>query len=94
MVLPDMHFSKVWLLSSLYEGKAFHGRRKSVSSGNVTIHQKVTRFADFVECDGNHSKYNEAVEHSESFIFLSYFSLLHKGKTWCDVTQHACVINV
>lgn len=61
---------------------------------NVTIHQKVTRFADFVECDGNHSKYNEAVKHSESFIFLSYFSLLHKGKTWCDVTQHACVINV
>lgn len=93
MVLPDMHFSKVWLLSRLYEGKAFHCRRKSVSSRNVTIHQKVTRFADFVEYDGIHSKYNQAVEHSESFTFLEFFSLLHKGKTWCEVTQHVCVIN-
>lgn len=44
MVLPDMHFSKVWLLSNLYEGKAFHGRRKSVSSGNVTMLQGMLQF--------------------------------------------------
>lgn len=46
MVLPDMHFSKVWLLSSLYEGKTFHGRRKSVSSGNVTMLQFTKRLQD------------------------------------------------
>lgn len=80
MVLPDMHFSKVWLLSSLYEGKAFHGRRKSVSSGNVTIHQKVTRFADFVECDETTPNITKQSNILRVLSFCPIFHFYTRGK--------------
>lgn len=61
-----MHFSKVWLLPNVYEGKAFYCSQNKVTQSNSILmrerykSQKGASFADFGEFDGNYHKENEA----------------------------------
>lgn len=60
LVLQDIHFSKVWLLSSAYEGMvSIKIRQRSYcvmpfSSGKVICDQKVTGLSDDGYYDGNY----------------------------------------